>query len=136
MDKVLGLFGMAKRAGFAEIGEKPAQIAVASKKARAVFSAADAADNTVRKSVRLAQEAGVPYFRTPYAKEELGLALGRSSCALAAVTDAGLAAAIVRGLAVNDPERFREAATVLSAKSERILRRRGRPKKKQKGENM
>ena len=53
-------------------------------------------------------------------------------CAMAAVTDAGLAAAIAEQLAREDPETYGEAAGQLAAKAERINQRR---REKQKHEN-
>ena len=60
MDNALGLFGLAKRAGRAEIGEKPAQSAAASKKARAIFTASDASENTLK-----TRPVDVPVHRNP-----------------------------------------------------------------------
>ena len=56
--------------------------------------------------------------------EELGAALGRKSCAMAAVTDLGLAQAVVQRLAQSEPEKFGEMAERLRLKAERAAQRR------------
>ena len=61
-----------------------------------------------------------------YAPEELGAALGRKSCAMAAVTDLGLAQAIVRRMAQAAPEQYGGMAERLRVKAERAAQRRGK----------
>ncbi len=46
----------------------------------------------------------------------MGRALGRSSCAMAAITDVGFADAIVKKLAVMDPEHYEQASQRLQIK--------------------
>ena len=87
----LGLLGLARKAGKLELGEEPAGAACRGRKARLVLLAADAAENTTAKAQRLAQAADVRCVRTPFTKEELGGALGRRACAVAALTDEGFA---------------------------------------------
>ena len=53
------------------------------------------------------------WLRVPFTKEELGRALGRTSVAVAAITDIGLAAAVARRLAELDPARYGESAARL-----------------------
>ena len=60
----------------------------------------------------------------PYSREELGQAVGRASCALAAVTDLGFARSIVEKLAAADPERYGDTLERLSVKAQRAARRR------------
>ena len=54
---------------------------------------------------------------------ELGEQLGRSSCAMLAVTDFGFAAALAEKLAARDEERYGPAAQQLRAKADRALMR-------------
>ena len=55
--------------------------------------------------------------------KELGEQLGRSSCAMLAVTDFGFAAALAEKLAARDEERYGPAAQQLRAKADRALMR-------------
>lgn len=98
-DSTLGLLGLARRGGNLALGEEPVAEACRSGRAKLVLLADDAGPSTVRRANRLAQEGKVELIHLPYAKSELGQCLGRSSCALLAPTDLGLAAALVRGLA-------------------------------------
>ena len=59
----------------------------------------------------------------PGAAPELGEQLGRSSCAMLAVTDFGFAAALAEKLAARDEERYGPAAQQLRAKADRALMR-------------
>ena len=58
-----------------------------------------------------------------FTKAELGEQLGRSSCAMLAVTDFGFAAALAEKLAARDEERYGPAAQQLRAKADRALMR-------------
>ena len=53
----------------------------------------------------------------------LGGAVGRTSCAMLALTDAGLAAALVEKLAQADPEAYGPAAEALRARADKQLQR-------------
>lgn len=59
----------------------------------------------------------------PASKEELGRALGRTSCAMAAITDMGFADAIAKKLAALDPQRFGSAAERMAVKAQRARER-------------
>lgn len=123
-DGALSLLGLARKAGRIEIGEEPAGSACRARKARLLILACDAAPRTRRQGERLAQAGNAAHVTVPFTKAQLGAALGRESCALAALTDAGMAHSLLRRLAGDDPERYGEAAELLSAKAARILRRR------------
>lgn len=114
--KVMGLLGLALRGQNLAVGELPVGDACAAHRARLVLHAADAAENTVRRASREAQRAQVPVVALPCTKEELGAALGRNSCAVAALTDKGLAAAVAACLAQTQPE-LEELARSLGALS-------------------
>lgn len=87
MDRFLTLLGLALRAKKLEVGEVPVHTALAHGKAKAVYLAADAAENTADKVRR--HLGNVPCYVLPADKSRLGAALGRKSCALAAITDPG-----------------------------------------------
>lgn len=123
MDNVMRLLGIARKAGRVEIGEEPVAAAVRARKARLIAVAADAAENSVRRASHFAQGGNVPWVRVPYGKGALGGAVGRSSCAMLALTDVGLASALVEKLARQDPSRYAPAAEALSLQARRTLQR-------------
>ena len=98
-DSTLNTLGLALRARHLAVGEEPVAEVCRAHRARLVVLASDGADNTARKARRLAGESGAPAVTLPCTKAELGFALGRASCAVAAVTDAGFAASLLRRLA-------------------------------------
>lgn len=113
-DPVLSTLGLALRAGALAVGEAPVTEAGKTRRAQLILLSANAAGNTEEKARRLARESGTPLTVLPQDKEAVGNALGRSVCAMMAVTDAGFAALILSKLAPEDPEgqavRLREKA--------------------------
>ncbi|MCD8212327.1 MAG: ribosomal L7Ae/L30e/S12e/Gadd45 family protein [Oscillospiraceae bacterium] len=101
----LGLLGLAKKGGMIQAGETAAGTLCRSGKAKLVLLAEDAAENTRRRAESFARMGGVPLVRLPYGKEQIGFALGRASCALAALSDQGMADALVKKLAQADADR-------------------------------
>lgn len=122
-DHVLNTLGLARRSGNLAIGEEPVTEAVKSRKAKVVFLASDAAENTAQRTARLAAECGTLLLTLPHDKSQVGFSLGRSTCAMLAVTDAGLAASVVKKLAEADGERYGGAALLLEEKARRTQRR-------------
>jgi len=122
-DPILHLLGMAKKAGRLEVGEEPVGAACRARQARLVLLAADAAPNTRRRAAHFGEAGNVLWLETPFSKEELGLILGRSSCAMLALTDAGFAAAAGEKLAAQDPDKYGPAAEKLRQKADRVLQR-------------
>ena len=124
MDKILSLIGLAKKAGMLEVGEEPTGAAARARSARLLLLADDAAENSYRRLRHFADAGQCLYLRLPATKEALGRAVGRTSCAMAAVTDIGFAEAIARRLAAMDPEQFGTTAERLAVKAERAAQRR------------
>ena len=122
-DPILYLLGLAKKAGRLEIGEEPVAAACRARQAKLVLLAADAAPNTRRRATHFGQTGDVLWLETPFSKGELGFVLGRSSCAMLALTDAGFAAAAVEKLAARDPERYGPAAQRLRTQADQALQR-------------
>ena len=91
---------------------------------RQILVARDAADNSFRRVRHFADAGQCLWLSVPYTKEELGSAVGRSVCAMAAVTDIGFASAIAERLAQQDPERYGLSAEKLRTKAEKAARRR------------
>ncbi len=125
MDSSLsGLLGLARRAGKAELGEESILNAALQHKARLILIAADAAENTVQRLERAAESGNAVCFRTSMTKAELGAGFGRANCAAVALTDVGLAAAAVKKLSQEDPQRYGEVSEKLTHKAEKTVRRR------------
>lgn len=123
MNKVLNLIGLAQKAGRLAVGEEPTGAAARSRDARLILVAADAAENSVRRVRHFADAGQCLWCRIGAEKDELGRAVGRSSCAMLAVTDIGFAEAIAKKLAEGD-ERFAETAEKLAVKAQRAAERR------------
>ena len=123
-NNILSLLGLSLRGSRLAVGEEPVEAAARARDARVLLLAADAADNTRRRTEHFADAGQCMWIRVPFTKEELGRAVGRSSVALLAVTDIGLASAIVHKLADLDPERFSESAARLDVKAKRAAERR------------
>ena len=117
-DSALNLLGLALRGGNLAVGEEPVAQACRARRARVVLLAADAGPSTARRGEKLAGEGGAPLVRMTRSKGELGWSLGRASCAIAAVTEAGLASAVVSKLAAQD-----EGLAALAQELERDARR-------------
>ncbi len=123
MDKVLNLIGLAQKAGRLAVGEEPTGAAARARDARLILVAADAAENSVRRVRHFADAGQCLWCRIGADKAALGRAVGRSSCAMLAVTDIGFAEAIAKKLAEGD-ERFAETAEKLTVKAQRAAERR------------
>lgn len=121
-DNALKLLGLARRGGNLAAGEESVAEVCSAKKARAVFLACDAGDTISRRARRMTETGGMPLVETAWTKAELGECLGRSSCAVAALTDQGLACAAVSRLAEQD-ESLAELARSMTEKLERMKSR-------------
>lgn len=123
-EQVLSLLGLAKKAGRAEVGEEPVGAAARARKARVILTARDAGPSSQRRAFSFAQSGGCLCLTIPADKDALGRALGRSSVAMCAVTDIGLAGAIAKKLAAMEPEKYGAAAEQLDSKAQRAMERR------------
>ena len=129
MDSALSMIGLALRAGRLAAGEDPAGEACREKRSRLLLTASDASENTLRRAERFTREGECLSLALPYTKAELGEALGRGSCAIAAVTDLGLARAIAEKLG----EGYSETAEKLRLKAQRAAQRREKRESERKG---
>ena len=123
MDSIAPFLGLALRAGRLAVGEEPVGAACRAHKARLLLLASDAADNTIRRALQFSQAGTIPCLTLSLTKEALGACLGRASCAMLAITDAGFAAGLAEKLAKEDPEQYGQVQLLLSQKAERIRRR-------------
>ncbi len=115
MDKALHYLSLARKAGRAELGEEPAGAAARALHAHVILVAQDASDHTWRRAKSFAAGTDQQCVRVPFTKEEMGFAVGRSSLALAAITDAALALALLQSLPKADPK----TVEILEAKAQR-----------------
>ncbi len=124
MDKALNYLALARKAGIAELGEEPVGGAARAGKAYVILVAKDASDHTWRRSLSFAAGTEQQCIRLPYTKDEMGLAIGRTSLAVAAITDVALALALVSSL----PQPPATAVEVLSAKAQKAKKRKAEAK--------
>ena len=123
-NRIPSLLGLALRGGNLAVGEEPVEAVARARDARVLLLASDAADNTRRRVEHFAEAGQCLWLRVPFTKAELGRAVGRSSAAVTAVTDIGLANTIVHRLAELDPVKYDEAAAKLELKAKRAAERR------------
>lgn len=134
MDKdngLLGLLGLARKAGKLALGEEDAAAAALGHKTKLLLVASDAAAGTAQRASRAAEAGNAQCFSVALTKAELGGAVGRASCAVLAFTDTGLAAAALKKLSQADPDTFSAAAEHLGAKAAKTVRRRKEKQKRQ-----
>ena len=122
-EQVLSLIGLCLRGRNLEVGEEPVEAVSRARDARVILLASDAAENTARRVQRFAETGQCVWLRVPFTKRELGQATGRGSAAVAAVTDIGLAVAVVRRLAELNPEKYDEDLAKLELKAKRAAER-------------
>jgi len=130
-DGLIGLIGLAYKAGKALPGEEAVATAAEAHKARLLLLAADAAPNTAAKAARLGEKGNCPVLPLPLSKEALGGALGRGSCAVLALTDVGLASALLKKLSAADPQTYGEVAEHMERKAGKALRRKKEQRSKE-----
>lgn len=104
MDKVLGLIGIAKRAGRVACGAELAEESVRKGASRLVIIASDISAGGRKAVTDCCKHYGVKYI-TYATKAELGKAVGCEIRTVVSVKDAGLAAAIEAGVAKVSEER-------------------------------
>lgn len=121
MDKALNYMALARKAGLIELGEEPVGAAARAQHARLVVVANDASDHTWRRGKSFVAGTSQECISVPYSKDQLGLAVGRQSLAIAAFTDPAMALAFVKAL--NDPEKYTEVMENLDKRTKRIQQR-------------
>ena len=126
MDKALNYLSLARKAGFAELGEEPVGAAARALHAHLIIVASDASDHTWRRAKSFAAGTVQQCLRLPYTKDEVGMAIGRTSLAIAAVTDPALALALVEAL--GEPEKHKDITEVLKAKTAKAKKRQAEAK--------
>ena len=121
MDKSLNYLGLARKAGTAELGEEPVGAAARALHAHLILVASDASDHTWRRAKSFVAGTQQQCIRVPFTKDEMGFIIGRTSLAMAAITDAALALSFVKALP--EPEKYEQAIAYLTERTERIRQR-------------
>ena len=119
MDKALNYLALARKGGRVELGEEPVGAAARAGKAYLIVVASDAGDHTWRRAKSYAAGTQQQTLKVSFTKDELGLAIGRTSLAMAAFTDASLALAFAKALDKADPG----VMEALEAKAKRLRSR-------------
>ena len=120
MDKSLNYLALARKAGKAELGEEPVGAAARAGKAYLVIVASDASDHSWRRAKSYVSGTEQQCIRLKQTKDQLGQTIGRTSLAMAALTDVSLALAFVK--AMEEPDS--QALAYLTEKSSRQEKRR------------
>ena len=121
MDKALNYIALARKAGMAELGEEPVGAITRTGKGYLVVVAGDASDHTWRRAKSFVAGTNQQCIRLSCTKEELGFVVGRTSLAIAAITDAPLALALVKSL--GPPEKYKDAIAALEEKTQKLKKR-------------
>ena len=121
MDKALNYLSLARKGGMAELGEEPVGAITRSGKGYLVIVASDASDHTWRRAKSFVAGTDQQCVRVPFTKDEIGFVIGRTSLAIAAITDAPLALALVKALP--EPEKHKAAIEILEAKATKLRQR-------------
>ena len=120
-NRSLNYLSLARKGGRAELGEEPVGAAARELKAHLILVAQDASDHTWRRAKSYAAGTDQQCVRLAVTKEEMGFVVGRQSLAIAAITDAQLALALVNAL--GQPEKYKPQLEVLTAKAEKAKKR-------------
>ena len=134
MDKALNYIALARKAQLIEVGEEPVGAITRTGKGYLVVVASDASDHTWRRAKSFVAGTDQQCVRIPYTKDEFGFAVGRSSLAIAAFTDAAMALAFVKALP--DQEKVKAACEQLEEKSKKLKQRKAEAKAHQRNVRM
>ena len=126
MNKALNYLALARKGGLAELGEEPVGAIARTGKAYVILVAADASDHTWRRAKSYAAGTEQQCIRLGCTKEEMGFVVGRTSLAIAAITDVQMALALVTAL--GEPEKYKLALEVLAGKAAKAKKRQAEAK--------
>ncbi len=124
-EKTLKFLGLMRKARALEPGESSSGEAVCGGKGKLLLLASDASPNARKRAESYTAGRSCLLLELPFTKEELGGALGKGDCSLAAVTDLGFANALGKRLAELSPERYGETAEELARRFSKAVRRKG-----------
>ena len=133
-NKALNYLALAKKGRLAELGEEPVGAISRTGKAYVILVAGDASDHTWRRAKSYAAGTEQQVVRLSCTKEEMGFVVGRTSLAIAAITDPQLALALVTAL--DEPEKYKQAIDVLTQKATKAKKRQAEAKAHQRNVRM
>ena len=133
-NKALNYLALAKKGRLAELGEEPVGAISRAGKAYVILVASDASDHTWRRAKSFAAGTEQQVIRLGCTKEEMGFVVGRTSLAIAAITDVQLALALVNAL--GEPEQYKQAIDVLTEKANKAKKRQAEAKAHQRNVRM
>jgi len=125
-NKALNYLALARKGGRAELGEEPVGAAARALKAHLILVASDASDHTWRRAKSYAAGTDQQCIRLECTKDEMGFVVGRTSLAIAAITDVQLALALVNSL--GQPETYKQTLEILGEKAQRLKKRQAEAK--------
>lgn len=125
-NRSLGLLSISRKGGNIVLGEEQVGAQARAGRARLMILASDAGGHTVRRAKSFVAGTAQPLITLPYTKDELGDALGTTSCAIAAITDVRLAQAFVKTL--GEPEKYAQLLEELDTRVKRVEQRRAEEK--------
>ena len=134
MDRAMNYLALGRKAGLIELGEEPVGAAARAQKARLVLVAQDAGDHTWRRAKSFVAGTNQLCLKVPYTKDELGMAIGRTSLAIAAFTDPAMALAFVKALP--QPEKYSEELASLEERTRRVQQRQKEAKAHQRNKQL
>ena len=120
-NKYLNYLALARKGRLVEVGEEPVGAAARALKAHLILVAGDASDHTWRRANSFAAGTDQQCIRLSCTKEEMGFVVGRTSLAIAAITDVALAVALVNAL--GEPEKYKAQLEVLNEKALKAKKR-------------
>ncbi len=121
MDKAMNYVALAKKARLIELGEEPVGAVTRAGKGKLVIVASDAGDHTWRRAKSFVAGTNQQCIRITQTKDALGLAVGRTSLAIAAFTDVSLALAFVKALP--EQEKLVQVLDALQEQEKRLKQR-------------
>ena len=133
-NKALNYLALAKKGRLVELGEEPVGAIARTGKAHVILVAGDASDHTWRRAKSYAAGTEQQVVRVDCTKEEMGFVVGRTSLAIAAITDPQLALALVTAL--GEPEKYKQALEVLTQKATKAKKRQAEAKAHQRNVRM
>ena len=126
MDRALNFLALGKKARLVELGEEPVGAITRAGKGYLVVVASDASDHTWRQAKSFVAGTEQQVIRVSFTKDELGFVVGRTSLAIAAITDVQLALALVKSL--GQPEKYKVSLEVLEEKAKKAKKRQAEAK--------
>lgn len=130
-DRALNYIGIMRKAGACAVGETDSGAACRAGKAKLLLVASDASENARHRAAGFVYGRGIPLVTLPYGKADLAGILGRGATSMLAVTDLGLADAVMKPLAASDEAAYGAVSAQLT---EKLQKERSRKSEQQRHE--